>query len=164
MTLLEICQRLEETPISAVVRESLYGFQILVAIHIIGIALSIGTLLWVDLRLLGVSLGRARVSDVYRSFAPIFLPGFVLMAVSGILLFVGFATSAYGNTYFRFKMIAIALAGVNALVYHFTIGRKAAEWDSAPVPPPAARAAGLASLAIWTAVILAGRMISYTMF
>lgn len=164
MTLLEICQRLEETPLGIVVRESLYGFQILVALHIIGIALSIGTLLWVDLRLLGVGLARARVSDVYRSFAPIFLPGFALMLVSGLMLFTGFATSAYGNGYFRFKLVALALAGVNALVYHFSVGRRAAEWDAAPVPPRAARAAGLASLVIWTAVIVAGRMISYTMF
>jgi hypothetical protein len=164
MTLLEICQQLEETQIGVVVRESLYGFQILVALHIIGIALSVGTLLWVDLRLIGVSLGRARVSDVYRSLAPIFLPGFALMVASGVLLFTGFATSAYANGYFRFKLVALALAGVNALVYHFTVGRRAADWDAFAVPPPAARAAGLASLLIWTAVILAGRMISYTMF
>jgi hypothetical protein len=164
MTLLEICQRLEATTAGVLVRESLYGFQILVGMHILGIALSVGTLLWVDLRLLGVSLTRFRVADVYRGFAPFFWTGFGIMLVSGTLLFTGFATSAYANGYFRFKLVALALAGVNALAYHFTAGRRVGAWGAAASPPRAARLAGFASLVIWTGVILAGRMISYTMF
>lgn len=164
MTLLDVCKWLEATPVGLLVRESLYGFPILVGLHPLGIALSIGTLLWVDLRLLGVSLRRCRVSNVYRSLAPWFAVGFTVMFVTGGMLFIGYATSAYANPYFRFKIAAIGLAGVNALIYHFTVGRRESSWDDAPRPPAAARASGVASLVIWAGVIVAGRMISYTMF
>jgi len=110
MTLLGICEWLESTPLAVLIQESAYGFPIVVAVHILGLTLSVGTLLWVDLRLLGVALQRARVSEVYRSLAPWFLVGFALMLASGATLFAAFATSAYANFWFRMKMAALVLA------------------------------------------------------
>ena len=55
MTLLEVCEWLETTAIAIAIQESLYGFAIVVAVHIIGVAASVGMLLWVDLRLVGVA-------------------------------------------------------------------------------------------------------------
>lgn len=164
MTILEICEWLETTAVSAIARESLYGFQVLVGIHILGLILSVGTLLWVDLRMIGISLLGGRLSEVYRSLSPWFLFGFGMMLVSGGALFTGFATSAYGNTYFRIKMVALVLAGANALTYHVMAKRMSAEWDAAQRPAALVRFSGLASIVLWSAVILSGRMISYTMF
>jgi hypothetical protein len=56
------------------------------------------------------------------------------------------------------------LAGANAIVFHVVTEKASAEWDDAPRPPAAVRAAGFASIVLWAAVILAGRMMSYTMF
>ena len=164
MTILEICAWIESTALAALVRESAYGFPILVGIHIIGIIFSVGTLLWVDLRLLGWGLRKIPVSEVYRSLSPWFVSGFAVMFVSGATLFAGFATSAYENAYFRIKMAALLLAAANALVFHILTQRAATAWDAIPRPPAAVRFAGSVSLALWAAVILAGRMISYTMF
>jgi hypothetical protein len=164
MTLLQICEWLEATSVAVLVRESLYGFQVLVAFHLLGLMLSVGILLWVDLRLMGVTMQRSRVSDVYRNLAPWFLSGFGVMLVSGAMLFAGFATSAYGNLYFRIKIVALLLAGVKAVIYHFAAQRASAGWDAAPRPPAPVRIAGLTSIVLWATVILAGRMISYTMF
>jgi hypothetical protein len=164
MTLLQICEWLEATSVAVLVRESLYGFQVLVAFHLLGLMLSVGILLWVDLRLMGVTMQRSRVSDVYRNLAPWFLSGFGVMLVSGAMLFAGFATSAYGNLYFRIKIVALLLAGANAVIYHFAAQRASAGWDAAPRPPAPVRIAGLTSIVLWATVILAGRMISYTMF
>jgi hypothetical protein len=164
MSVLEVCEWLEGTALSILVRESLYGFQIAVALHILGLTLSVGTLLWFDLRLLGIGWRRCRVSEVYRRLATWLFVGFGLMFVTGGALFTAFATSAYGSLAFRIKMAAIALAGVNALVYHFTAERAIARWDDAPRPPLPARLAGLTSITAWTIVILAGRVMSYTMF
>jgi hypothetical protein len=86
------------------------------------------------------------------------------MFLSGATLFVGFATSAYANLYFRIKVVALVLAGLNALAFHVLTQRASATWDPAPRPPVTVRLAGLASIVLWTVVILAGRMISYTMF
>jgi hypothetical protein len=60
--------------------------------------------------------------------------------------------------------VAIALAAANALVFHFVTQRSVGTWDDSPRPPAAVRAAGLVSIALWVGVILAGRMMSYTMF
>ena len=80
------------------------------------------------------------------------------------MLFIAFATSAYANVYFRIKAFAILLAGVNALLYHVTTERTIGGWDDAARPPLPARLAGLTSIVVWTVVILAGRMMSYTVF
>jgi hypothetical protein len=164
MTLPELCEWLEGTWAGVLARESTHGFQALVGIHLLGIILSIGALMWLDLRLMGLTMRGVRVSDLNRSLAPWFLFGFLMMFVSGAMLFAGFATAAYGNLFFRTKIAVIVLAGLNALYFHFTTGRSRPEWDASPRPPPAVRFAGLSSLVMWSIVILAGRMMSYTMF
>ena len=155
---------LEATSVGVMVRESQWGFPILVAIHLMGLMLSVGTLVWFDLRLLGVSMTGLRASLMYRRLAPWMVTGFGLMFISGSMLLAGFATGAYGNVYFRVKMSAMALAAVNALIYHRFTERRIAQWDAAASPPAGARLAGLVSICVWAVVILAGRMMSYTMF
>jgi Family of unknown function (DUF6644) len=163
-SILSFCAWLEQSAVAVLVRESLWGFQIVVALHIFGLILSVGTLVWFDLRLLGVSMRRVPVSEVYRQLAPWTAAGFVTMFVTGSLLVTAFATKAYGNTAFRIKMAAIVLAGLNALVYHVMTERRLVEWDGHERPPGAARLAGLISIVIWAVVVLAGRMISYTLY
>jgi hypothetical protein len=164
MTLIGICEWLESTSVAVVVKESAYGFAIVVAVHLLGLIVSVGTLLWVDLRMLGFGIRVMRISDIYHGLAPCFLAGFAVMLVSGATLFTAFATSAYSNVYFRIKLLAILLAAVNALVFHLMTQKTSTSWDDARHPPLAVRAAGLASIVLWTAVILAGRLMSYTMF
>jgi hypothetical protein len=164
MTIIDVCEWLESTPVARLIQESAYGFPIVVAVHILGLTFSVGMLLWVDVRMLGVTLRGLRISEVYRGLAPWFLAGFALMLISGAMLFTAFATSAYANVYFRLKMILLLAAGLNALVFHWVTQRGLATWDNASRPPASVRLAGLASLVVWAAVILAGRMMSYTMF
>jgi len=155
---------LESTGAGVLVRESLWGFQIAVALHLVSLMFSVGILMWFDLRLLGVAMRRCPVSVVYRRLLPWFAGGFVLMFGSGLLLLAGFATAAYGNTFFRLKLVVIGLAGLNALAYHALTARGAPSWDGDARPPLRVRAAGLVSISLWATTILAGRMMSYTMF
>jgi uncharacterized protein DUF6644 len=164
MSILSLCGQLEATGVGVMVRESMWGFPVIVAIHILGLTCSVGVLLWFDLRLLGLGLWRLPVSEVYRRLMPWMAAAFTAMFVSGGLLFVGFATKAYGNLYFRIKLGALALAAVNALVFHLMTERQIGAWDTAPRPPIGARLAGLVSILAWGTVIAAGRMMSYTMF
>jgi hypothetical protein len=163
-SILHLCQWLEQTPVGLLVRESQYGFPILVAIHIAALWLSAGIVVWLDLRLLGVSMRRVPARTVYRQLMPWAFGGFLIMVVSGGMLVSGFATAAYGNVYFRVKMVALLLAGVNAVVYHRITERRMAQRDGAARLPWPARAAGLLSIVAWTIVILAGRMMSYTLY
>ena len=140
------------------------GSPSLVAAHILGLVVSVGTIVWFDLRLLGLAMRPVPVRDVYRRLIPWAATGFGVMLVTGGLLFVGYATMVYDNTYFRLKMAAIALAGLNAFVYHRLTERHVGEWNAATRPPVGARTAGLISIVLWGSAIVAGRTMSYTMF
>ncbi len=156
--------RLEQSWAGVLVRESLWGFPIVVGLHILSLAFSVGMFWWFDLRLLGVALTRSRVSAVYRKLMPWATLGFLSAFTTGGMLFAGFATNAAGNGWFRVKVLMLAVAGLNALVYHLLTERDRVDWDDRPTPPAAARFAGLVSLLAWAVVILCGRMMSYTMF
>jgi hypothetical protein len=158
------CEWLEGTSIGLMVRESAWGFPILVAIHIMAISFSVGLLFWFDLRLLGITLQRWPVSAFYRRLAPFMLTAFVVMAVSGAMLFTGFATKAYPNVFFRIKIAAMMLGAVNALIFHFVTELRMARWDQSAATPPSARVAGATSILVWTITILAGRLMAYTMY
>ena len=164
MSLFELCQKMEETGISRLVREDPWMFPILVSIHILGLMLSVGLLLWFDLRLLGFGIRNGSVSRLYRRLMPWMIPGFFVMSVSGAMLFAGFATKAYVNLFFRVKLSALVVAGLNAAFFHLVTERRIAPWDESRLLPTAARVAGLISILAWTMVILAGRMTAYTMY
>ena len=161
MHLLSICQWLEKTPAAAAMRDSLWTFDITETIHTLGIILVAGTIMLVDLRLLGLGLRREPVSHVVSRVVPWTLSGFGLMFLTGGWLFSAEATKLYHSPAFRIKMVLLSLAGLNALIFHLTIYRRSAEWDGMPVAPLRARLAGLASLVLWVGIIAAGRAIAY---
>ena len=66
-----------------------------------------------------------------------------------------------GNVFFAIKLLLIALAGLNAAVFHVTTYRDVAAWDVAAAPPPRARLAGLLSLTLWAGIISLGKLIAY---
>ena len=99
-SILSFCAWLEQSSVGVLVRESLWGFQIVVALHIFGLILSVGTLVWFDLRLLGVSMRRVPVSEVYRQLAPWSAVGFVTMFVTGSMLVIAFATARLRQSLF----------------------------------------------------------------
>jgi hypothetical protein len=87
---------------------------------------------------------------------------FAVTVVTGALMFITNASVYFSNGYFRAKMVLLVLAAVNVLVFELTAGRTIHRWDRAPSVPPVGRAVATASLVIWVAVIVAGRMIGFT--
>jgi hypothetical protein len=161
MTPVEWCKVLEDTRIGEIVRES--AFPYIEGAHVLGLALSVGTVVWFDLRLVGATMRTRPVTEVFQGLKVWMIAGFCLMFLTGALLFTAHAAKAYANGYFRTKMALIVLAGVNTVVYHLTIDRRRAQWGDAPVPPMGARAAGLVSLVLWFSVIAAGRIFAYNL-
>jgi hypothetical protein len=159
--LLSFCQWLETTPPATALRNSVWVFNLTETLHTLGIVFVAGTIMLVDLRLLGLSMKRMPVSDVVSRIVPRTLWGFGLMLVTGGCLFSAEAVKLYSSPAFRIKLVLLLLAGLNALIFHRTIYRQAAEWDTALVPPPRARLAGLLSLILWMCIIAAGRAIAY---
>ncbi len=157
--LLQLCQLLEDSRYATYVHESAYGFPALVTLHLLGLGSSVGILVWFDLRLIGVVFAGSPASYLYRRLFPWIAAGFSVAFASGVALFVPYATSAYGNGYFRIKLAAIGVAAINAGIYHLWIERPAL-----PGRRRAERLAGAISLLCWATVVLAGRLMSYTMF
>jgi hypothetical protein len=89
--------------------------------------------------------------------------GFLVMVVTGSLLFSSRAADAYASNYFRIKAGLLVLGGLNVLIFHTTIDRRRAEWDTAERPPFRARMAGLVSLILWFSIIAAGRIMAYNL-
>ena len=155
---------LEGTAASVAIRESLLLYPLIESTHVLMLCLFLGMIALLDLRLLGVGLRGVPVSHVAGRLLPWALGGFALMATSGVLLFYSSPVRAAGNIFFQIKMVMMILTGINALLFHFTIYRRVAEWDSDPVPPLRARAAGFCSLLLWSGVVICGRLQAYSWF
>lgn len=161
MDILSICQWLEKTPFAAAMRNSSWLFDITETTHTLGIILVAGTIMLVDLRLLGLGLKEERVSEVVERIVPWTLAGFAFMVVTGGWLFASEARKLYHSPAFRIKLVLLGLAGLNALIFHLTVYRAAEEWDDRKVLPARARLAGAISLILWAGIIAAGRSIAY---
>jgi len=161
MSLLPIIQWLNQTPLATSIRESDFIFPLIETVHVLAITLLAGTVAAVDLRLLGVILKREKVSEVAGQVLPLTWAGFAVMLITGVLLFLSEAQKSYGNMAFRAKVLLLILAGLNPLIFHSTIYRSVGAWDDAPVVPRRARAAAIASLTLWSGIIIAGRAIAY---
>jgi hypothetical protein len=159
--LFTLCQWLERSSIGTAIRESTWLFPTIETLHIFGIILLVGSTSILDLRLLGWAFREDSVSQLARRYLPWTWAGFAIQLVSGFLLFASEATKMYGNPSFQLKMLLIALAGVNAFVFHTVAYRKVAMWDNAPVAPLGARFAGCFSILLWFGIVAAGRWIAF---
>jgi hypothetical protein len=157
-----LCQWIADTSIGRGILESAWVFPIIEGFHLLGIGLSVGVLCWFDLRLIGLVFRDQPVSKVWKQMVPLAGIGFVLMFITGGLLFWAEAVTAYNSVHFWIKIGLILLAGLNAVYFEFVTHRGIAAWDNERMPPLSARFAGLASLILWTGVIITGRTMAYS--
>src|SRR5690606_11984782 len=132
--------------------ESLFAYPVVQGLHVIALALAVGLLALADLRLANVLFTTYPARSVVGGLRPWFLVGYVLMFVTGILLFLPKATQLYASGLFWGKMALIALAGVNALYFELRYRREADDEGSIK----RRRIAGLVSLGLWVSVIITG--------
>jgi hypothetical protein len=164
MSLLRFCQWLAETRGSIALHESLYMYPVVESVHVLTLCVFVGMSVLLDLRLLGLTMRGVRVSEITDRLLPWMQAGFVVMMGSGVLLFYAIPIRSYQNIFFRIKMIMLVFAGLNACVFHVGVHRRCSDWDLDRRPPRAARAAGAASLVLWAAIVVCGRMIAYNWF
>jgi hypothetical protein len=163
-SILSFCQWLGETSFSIGIRESTWVYPIIESVHVLSLCLFVGLALVWDLRLIGVSFRRVPVSDVQSRVMPWTAIGFVLMSISGVLLFASDPVRFYGNIFFRVKAFALIFAGLNAFIFHTTTGKRLIAWDTSPITPSGAKLAGIISIVLWAVIIVTGRLIAYNWF
>jgi hypothetical protein len=115
----------------------------------------------VDLRLLALADSARALTRVSRETLPLTWVAFGLAVITGSLMFTTSAQTYFGNPAFQWKALALLAAGLNMAVFQSFTARGIAAWDLGK-PTPAARAAGLASIVLWAAVVLLGRWIGFT--
>jgi hypothetical protein len=155
-------EALAASPFAAGIKNSLLIFPLLEAVHVIALALVFGTIMVVDLRILGVASMNRPYKRVSDDMLRLTWAAFALAALTGALMFTTNARVYFENTFFRIKFALMALAGLNMLVFQLTAGKGQADWDEAPRAPQAARIAATLSLVLWVLVIGMGRAVGFT--
>jgi hypothetical protein len=151
---------IEASALGQAMRQWLWLYPSVEIVHITGIALLVGSIAILDLRLLGLSRS-VSVRRLAAHILPWSIASFALIVPSGLAMFVAHASDLLSNPLFAVKMGLILLAGVNAGLLHAGALRRAGEWDVDAMPPIAARAAAAASLLLWVSVIACGRLLAY---
>jgi hypothetical protein len=158
MTIEDFAIWLSETGLSIALTDSELAFPAIESLHVIAITLVFGSIAVVDLRLLGLASKRRDASELIASILPITWLAFGLAVVTGALLFVANPISYSANFYFLGKLVLLALAGINMVLFHiFSHRHLATQGALAP------RLSGAASLTLWITVVVFGRWIGFTL-
>ena len=163
MPLRDLAMWVSEFENSIALRESQYVMPWVFVLHVISLAMFAGTILMMDLRLLGVGHMQTPFSQVQRRLFPWQMAGMAFAAITGLALVFGNPMNYVTNIIFWVKMLAIALAGLNALAFHFITEYTLVDWDSGARPPFGAKLAGAISIVLWANVIVSGRLIPYAL-
>jgi len=156
MSLLEFFGWLQYSPLLSAMRGSPWMFPLIASIHLMGLALIGGSVLLVDLRLLGLGMRHQPLAQLARDTERWLVVSLLILLPTGIFQFMCFAaTKYYYMKAFWIKMAALVLA----LLFTFVVRRRVLMADETRMSPPWNKLVGGVSLALWGTVAVAGRWI-----
>jgi hypothetical protein len=158
MDLLPFFQWCYSTPIGEGIRNSTWLFPVIEAFHLLGLGLTAGAVLVVDLRLLGVGLRKQPVAQLWANTQPWLLGSVTLMFASGIPLFLSESIKCLYSFAFWVKMPSLFLV----LLFTFTFLRRVVQMDLTSDRPPPGRVTAVISLVLWFGVAWGGRWIGFS--
>jgi hypothetical protein len=150
---------LQESAFGTFIRQSVWLYPFGNVIHVLGVALLIGSIVALDARLIGYGMRYVTVEGASKLLTPFAVAGILLLVPGGIVLFVADAGPLAANGLLQLKFALIALGLVNAALFRRNWNARLAIWDVDP--PRAGRLQAFASILIWAAVATAGRLIAY---
>lgn len=156
--LLPFCQWADNSWFGHGVRNSTWLFPFVEIFHLLALGVLGGTVLLVDLRLLGWRFQRDSVSELAADVQPWKIGSLVVMLVSGFFLFSSESVKMYGSSAFRIKMSFLLLA----ILFSFTVHRKVEMSCDPQASPFVGKCVALVSLLLWAGVGIAGRAIGIT--
>ena len=155
-------EALQNSGVASAIRNSLYDFPLLEATHVIALTLVFGTIMIVDLRLLGVAGTERNYGRVSADVLKWTWLAFAVALVMGSLMFITNARVYVDNGFFRAKFILMVLAGLNMAIFQLTAGKHGGDWGESRRGPLPGRVAAMLSLALWLGVIVMGRAVGFT--
>ncbi len=148
--LLGLCESLEQVPWIHTINSTAWMISIVWLIHYLGVFLMVGTIVFLDLRILGLAGKGHSVAQLAGGLLPWTWTGLGMVVLSGLLMFAGQATTFYSAPFFRIKIAWLVLALICLIVQ-----RKMPRWDQLKDLPRGARWLAMASLVLWIGAILA---------
>jgi len=150
---------IEHTGHGTMIRDSIWQFAAIEAVHLLALAVIGGAVLIVDLRLLGWTLRRQPVKQIARDAEPFLLGSLFMMLLTGYLLMASLAASKYYvNLAFQLKMVFLLLA----IVFTFTVRRWVIYKDDNEITPGMAKIVAIVSVLLWSGVGIMGRGIGFS--
>jgi len=143
--------------VSRAINESSWIFPLVQAFHLVALGFLAGSILMVDLRLLGKGFSQQPIARVARDARPWLLGSLVAMVATGVPQFMSLATKEYESPYFRWKMGFLLIA----LIWTFTIKRLVAYSPEGRFGGALHKLVGLVSICLWTSVAINGRLIGF---
>lgn len=156
LNLLPLFEWIEASWVGDSIRQSLWLFPVIEAVHLLGLCVLGGALLVLDLRLLGLGLRRQPIAHLARDVRPWFIGAVVVLLLTGSALFASEAIKCYYNTSFWVKMSTLPIA----LTFAFTIRARVA--SRATAVTIGTRLVGITSIVLWWVVAGAGRWIGFS--
>jgi hypothetical protein len=151
---------LQATALGKTVAETLWGYPLFETLHTLGMAMLVGALGLINLRVLGYKVELPILGT--RDLLPLAWLGFTLNLISGIALFASDAVYFWSSYTFRIKMLLIALGGINAFVLGRAAFREAQADVGSFVATTGIKWIAGSALVFWLGAIVAGRLIAYT--
>ena len=158
MDLLPFFQWCYGTPIGEGIRNSTWLFPVIEAFHLLGLGLTAGAVLVVDLRLLGVGLRKQSAAQLWANTQPWLLGSVTLMFASGVPLFLSESIKCLYSFAFWVKMTSLFLV----LLFTFTVRRRVITKGLSAERPQLGRLTALTSLVLWFGVAFGGRWIGFS--
>ena len=146
---------LSQSPLGLYMQTSRWAFAVVEMVHLLAIAALGGSVLLIDLRLLGVILKGESAKNIGRDLGRILLGSLVVLVLSGIGLLAEESMKCYFSPAFRWKMALLA----SSIVFYFTLHRRALNRASTSSPGIGQRTIAVVSMMLWLGVGVAGRAI-----
>ncbi len=162
MAALPLFRAIQDSVLGSTISQSTWMFPTIETVHVMALSAVIGSIVVVDLRLLGLASKDRPISVLTHEFLPWTWGAFALAAISGTLLFTSRAADYMALKPFVTKFVFMALAGANMIWFHLATQRSMKDWDTGE-PARAAKAAGLVSLVLWFLIVICGRQVGFNL-
>jgi hypothetical protein len=130
-------------------------------VHILSIACVMGSIVMIDLRVLGIALPSQKLSEMIRRLMPWMWSSLVLLFLSGAVFVIARPGRYFVNPVFGIKLALLVPAVLLALVFHLLSSRTADYWEQSTTHRVSAKTIAGVSLLLWLGVVMAGRWIAY---
>lgn len=147
---------------STMLHESYYMYNWIETTHVLTLMVSLGLLFVTHLRTLGLIFTDIPATQITDRLRWPMLVGFAVMMITGLLLFYAIPVRTAQSLWFRIKLVLLVVLAVNALLFHWQLGRT--DWDGLSKAPRSLRLSAVFSTGFWIGVVICGRFIAYDWF